>query len=115
MSAAGLRRYGFYFFLAALVLALYGPSLNFGLIWDDPRWYQQGLGQSVGQLFTSLPSYQFYRPLAIWLNWQMVSPAGTINAPLAHVIQILAHVVSVIASVPALRALGVETHHARLT
>lgn len=115
MSAAGLRRYGFYFFLAALVLALYGPSLNFGLIWDDPRWYQQGLGQSVGQLFTSLPSYQFYRPLAIWLNWQMVSPAGTVNAPLAHVIQILAHVVSVIASVPALRALGVETKHARLT
>lgn len=115
MFSAGLRRYGFYFLLAALGLALYGPSLNFGLIWDDPKWYQQGVGQSVWQLFTSLPSYQFYRPLAIWLNWQMVSPSGVVNAPLAHAVQILAHVVTVMASVPALRALGLEPNHARLT
>lgn len=110
----GLRHYGFYFFLAALVLALYGPSLNFGLIWDDPRWYQQGAGQSVGQLFTSLPSYQFYRPLAIWLNRQLVSPTGVVNAVLAHAIQIIAHLVAVIASGPALRALGVKENQARL-
>jgi hypothetical protein len=84
------------------------------MLWDDPRWYQQGASQSVWQLFTSLPSYQFYRPLAIWLNRQLVSPAGVVNAPLAHAIQIVAHLVAVLASVPALRALGVEKNHARL-
>ena len=112
--STGLRRFGFYFFLAALTLTLYGPSLNFGLMWDDPRWYQQGAGQSLGQLFTSLPSYQFYRPLAIGLNRQMVSATGVVNAPLAHAIQIAGHLIAVLACAPAWRALGIKTNHARL-
>jgi len=105
----------FYLLLAAMVLVMYAPSLRFGLIWDDPRWYQQGAGQSPWHIFTALSSYQFYRPLAILLNRQLVFPNGVVNAPLAHAIQIGAHLVAVLACVPVLRAFEFELWHARLT
>ena len=101
--------------LAAVVLILYAPSVHFGLIWDDPTWYQQGAGQSPWHIFTALSSYQLYRPLAILLNRQLVFPNGVVNVPLAHVIQIGAHLVAVLACVPVLRAFEFELWHARLT
>ncbi len=104
----------FYGLLAGLVLALYAPSLRFGLIWDDPEWYRQGAGQSLWQLFTALPSYQFYRPLAILLNRTLVSPVGAVNAPAAHAIQIEAHLASTLLLAPVLHALGLGRRQARL-
>jgi hypothetical protein len=100
--------------LAALVLLLYAPSARFGLIWDDPLWYQQGAGQMPLQIFTALPTYQFYRPLAIWLNRQLVGADGVVNVLLAHLIQIAAHVGAVWLCAPALQALGVGRRAARL-
>ncbi|MBI5566462.1 MAG: glycosyltransferase family 39 protein, partial [Chloroflexi bacterium] len=101
--------------LMAIVLALYAASINFGLIWDDPKWYQQGAGQSLGQLFTSLDTYQFYRPLAIGLNRLLVSPAGLVNAPLAHLIQIAAHLIATLAVVPLLRVFKIDDRAARIS
>lgn len=100
--------------LAVAVLALYLPSLRYGLIWDDPLWYRQGAGQSLWQLFTALPTYQFYRPLAIWLNRQFVSPEGLIHAQALHALQIGAHLVSTLLCVPALQAAGLAHWPARL-
>lgn len=108
------RESGFALLLAVIVVAVYGPSLRFGLIWDDPRWYQQGARQSAWQIFTALPTYQFFRPLAILLNRQLVSASGVVNAPLAHAIQIGAHLVATLASLPVLRAFGFQPGHARL-
>ncbi len=108
-------RWGFNALLIAGVLVLYGTSLNFGLIWDDPKWYQQGAGQSLGQLFTSLNTYQFYRPLAIGLNRLLVAPNGVVNAPLAHLIQITAHLMATLASVPLLRAFKFDERVARIS
>jgi hypothetical protein len=102
-------------FLAGLVLALYLPSLRFGLIWDDPRWYQQGAGQSFWQIVTSLPTYQFYRPLAILLNRQLVSANGVVHASLAHAIQIGAHLLATLLCIPVLAGLGLGRVHARLS
>jgi len=107
--------WGFYALVAGVVLALYVPSLRFGLIWDDPLWYQQGAGQTIWQTFTSLPTYQFYRPLAILLNHQLVSSNGVINAVLAHALQIAIHLGATILAVPALQALGFDTWHARFS
>jgi hypothetical protein len=107
--------WGFYALLAGVVLALYVPSLRFGLIWDDPLWYQQGAGQTVWQTFTSLPTYQFYRPLTILLNGQLVSSNGVINAVLAHALQMAIHLGAAILAVPALQALGFDTWHARFS
>ncbi len=101
--------------LIAIVLALYTASINFGLIWDDPKWYQQGAGQSLGQLFTSLDTYQFYRPLAIGLNRLLVSPTGVVNAPLAHLIQVAAHLIATLAVVPLLRAFKIDDRAARIS
>jgi hypothetical protein len=106
---------GFALLLVVIVVVVYGPSLRFGLSWDDPRWYQQGAGQSAWQIFTALPTYQFYRPLAILLNRQLVSASGVVNAPLAHAIQIGAHLVATLAILPVLRAFGFQPGHARLT
>lgn len=104
----------FYFFLAAVVVALYGPSIDFGLIWDDPRWYRQGEGMPIWQIMTSLPTFQFYRPLTILLNRLLVSLHGIVDARLAHAMQIGAHLVATLISVPMLRALGFDLWPARL-
>ncbi len=110
-----IARQWFAFVLAGIVLIWYAPSVHFGLIWDDPRWYQQGAGRSFWQILTSLSTYQFYRPLAIWLNQQLVSPTGVVNVTLAHLIQINAHLIVVLATFPLLRAFGFSLWHARLT
>lgn len=99
--------------LGGLVLALYAASFNFGLIWDDPNWYQQGAGQSLGQLFTSLDTYQFYRPLAIGLNRLLVAPSGVVAAPTAHFIQIVVHLIATLAVAPVLQALKIDRRVAR--
>ncbi len=108
------RRHWFSLALLGLVLLLYAPSIRFGLIWDDPKWYAQGQGQSLWQLFTSLDTYQFYRPIAIWLNRQLVAPDGIIAAQTAHFIQIAAHVLAVLAVVPLLSVFKFERRHAQL-
>src|SRR5512135_830889 len=90
--------------LVALVLSLYLPSLSFGLIWDDPNWHAQGAGQSVWQIFTAVPSYQFYRPLTVLLSRALVSSNGIFNAALMHLIQISAHAIATVLSLSVLRA-----------
>lgn len=109
-----VRRQWFNLGLAALVLLLYAPSINFGLIWDDPSWYAQGEGQTLWQLFTSLDTYQFYRPLAIWLNRQLVAPDGVIAAQTAHLIQVITHLLTALAAAPLLRAFNLDRRHAQL-
>lgn len=103
--------------LAVITLAVYGSSLHFGLIWDDPLYYQRVMAQSsLWQIFTSPqpPTYQFYRPLAVAFAHLVISPAGVVNAPLAHVLQIGAHLIATLAVAPVLLAFGLETGHARL-
>jgi hypothetical protein len=116
MNAAShfVRRYWFSLGLIGLVLLLYASSINFGLIWDDPKWYAQGEGQTLWQLFTSLDTYQFYRPVAIWLNRQLVAADGVIAAQTAHFIQIAAHMLAVLAVVPLLSVFKFERRHAQL-
>jgi hypothetical protein len=109
-----VRRHGFSLVLIGLVLLLYVPSINFGLIWDDPRWYSQGKGEPLWDLFTALDTYQFYRPIAIWLNRQLVAPEGIVAAQAAHFIQIAAFLLSVLAVVPLLRVFNFERRHAQL-
>jgi len=85
--------------------------------WADlgrSRWYAQGEGQTLWQLFTSLNTYQFYRPIAIWLNRQLVAPDGVIAAQTAHFIQITAHMLAVLAAVPVLSVFKFERQHARM-
>ncbi len=108
------RRWWFAGLLTLIVLALYSSSLRFGLIWDDPRWYQQGAGQTPWQIMTSLQTYQFYRPLAILLNRQLVSSQGVVHAMLAHALQIGAHLLVTLMSIPVLMALGLDRWPARL-
>lgn len=109
-----LRRQWFNLGLAALVLLLYAPSIDFGLIWDDPSWYAQGEGRTLWQLFSSLDTYQFYRPVAIWLNRQLVAPSGLVAVQTAHLIQVLAHLLTALAVAPLLRAFKFERRHAQL-
>ncbi|CAG0928797.1 hypothetical protein TFLX_01069 [Thermoflexales bacterium] len=109
-----IRRYWFSIGVIGLVLLLYASSIHFGLIWDDPRWYAQGEGLTPWQLFTSLDTYQFYRPATIWLVRQMVAPNGIVAAQTAHLIQIFAHMLAALAAVPMLRVFKFERHHARM-
>jgi hypothetical protein len=107
----------FYILLAITVVVMYAPSMRFGLIWDDPVYYQRGQAQSsLWQILTSLqpPTYQFYRPAAVLYMRLIVSPEGAVNAPLAHLLQIAMHLVATLAAVPVLRALGFGLGHARL-
>lgn len=104
-------------FLIAVVLALYLPALRFGLIWDDPRYYEGVQAQSsLWQIFTSSqpPTYQFYRPMAVLYGHLLISPDGVVNAPLAHALQIAAHLAATLTLAPVLRAFRFDPTHARL-
>jgi len=106
-----MRRLAWPAALAALTLALYAPALGYGLIWDDPLWYGQAAGKSLGQLFFGLETYQFYRPLSLLLNQQFVTADGRIDAVAAHAVQLFAHLAAVLLLGPALRALGLRRRH----
>ncbi len=101
--------------LIGVTLAIYAPAVGYGLIWDDPRWYGQAAGKTLGQLFFGLESYQFYRPLSLLLNQQFVAADGHILAGAAHVVQIAAHLAAVLLLAPAARALGLRRWHADLS
>jgi len=100
--------------LSALVLAMYLPTLRFGLQWDDPEWYLQGYGESLGDLLLQKNTYQFYRPLAIALNNLLVSPGGLVHTTLAHAIQVAVHLANTLLVMPLLCRLGAGTPHARI-
>ncbi len=110
----GLRPAVWNTLLAGVVLAAFLPALNYGLIWDDPKWYQQGAGLTAAQLFTALPSYQFYRPLTLLYNHLLVTPDGVVAARLAHALQIAAHLAAACLLTPTLRVFGVARWPARL-
>lgn len=109
------RRLAWPTLLIALTLALYAPSLGYGLIWDDPRWYGQAAGRSLEQLFFGLKTYQFYRPFSLLLNQQFIAADGRVLAGAAHAAQLAAHLVAVLLLAPALRALGLKRWHADLS
>ncbi|MFH1085328.1 MAG: hypothetical protein V1772_06165, partial [Chloroflexota bacterium] len=113
-SWRGWRTWWFPLFLSGVVLALYLPSLSFGLIWDDPTWYRQGQGLSLGQILTSLSTFQFYRPLTILLNRLFVAADGTVRASAAHLFQVCAHLLAALMALPTLRALGLRRIESRL-
>jgi hypothetical protein len=74
--------------IAALVAWLYGPSLRFGLIWDDPIWFRQGLGLSARDLLLGSRAYQFYRPLTLWFFRLWWRPDGTLAIGWLHAVQL---------------------------
>lgn len=51
--------------LGAVVALIYGRSVGYGLMWDDPVWFRQGAGLSIGELLRGTERYQFYRPLSL--------------------------------------------------
>lgn len=111
---AALCAYWYPVLLAGVVLAMYAPSIGYGLIWDDPVWYSQGRGQTIWELLVSLPSYQYYRPLAIAVNHLLTSADGVVHAELAHALQVAAHLGGTLALVGVLRGFGLGQWHARL-
>jgi hypothetical protein len=115
-----LHRQGHWWFaglLIVLTLGIYSSSLHFGLIWDDPIYYQRVLAQSsLWQILSSPqpPTFQFYRPLAVICAHLVISPAGVVNAPLAHWLQISAHLIATLAVAPVLQAFKLRPAPARL-
>ncbi len=109
-----------WWFAAALILItlfIYGSSLHFALMWDDPLYYQRVAAQSsFWQIVSSPqpPTYQFYRPLAVLWAHLVLSPGGTVNAPLAHLLQISAHLIATLALAPVLQAFKLRAAPARL-
>jgi len=118
--APRLRRNAHWWFaglLTVITLSVYGSALHFGLIWDDPLYYQRVMAQSsLWQIITSPqpPTYQFYRPLAVICAHLVLSPAGVVNAPLAHLLQIGAHLIATLALAPVLQGFKVKAAPARL-
>lgn len=77
--------------LAGFVAVLYGPSLRYGLIWDDPLWIQLGRHASVAELLRGSERFQFYRPLTLWYFQQWWRADGTLDASALHAAQVVWH------------------------
>ena len=104
--------------LIALTLAFYAPAVHFGLVWDDPRFYQAAAAISPwwkAFLVPSMGTQQYYRPLAVIYSQWLMAPSGVVNSPLAHLVHIGIHLVIMLALFPLLRAFRFSVAHARLT
>lgn len=84
-------RLGGIILLLWLTTGLYGRSVGFGLLWDDPLWFGRVIGQSFSQMFQGDPTFQFYRPGAFLYNSLFLRADNTLNDPLLHLGQIAWH------------------------
>lgn len=108
-----VQRLWFPLTLAGVILGFYWASLSFPLIWDDPQWYQQGAGRSLWDLLGPTPSYQFYRPLALfWSNCFLVD--GTVDVQAAHIVQLLVHLGNTLLVLKLALSLGLNHRTSRL-
>ncbi len=77
--------------LAVFVLLLYGPSLRYGLIWDDPEWFARVAGARGASAFQALDGYGFFRPLTVlWHGAFVLSDGRVLDVPL-HATQVMWH------------------------
>jgi hypothetical protein len=100
--------------LAAAVLILYAPSLGYPIHWDDPTWYAQGRGLSFLEMLRPVPTYQFYRPLTMYVAQALTTPEGVIRVVPAHALQIATHLATALCVLTLLRRVGLGTWPARL-
>lgn len=77
--------------LAAIVLAVYGPSLRYGLIWDDPEWFARVAAARGAAAFGAIEGYGFFRPLTVLWHGAFVLPDGRVLDVPLHAAQILWH------------------------
>ncbi|MBC7234200.1 MAG: hypothetical protein H5T69_00035 [Chloroflexi bacterium] len=105
-NSATILRWAMPILLVAVVWLWYASSLRFGLIWDDPSWYQRGADQPLWRLFLPLEAFPFYRPLALLLGRALRDANGAIYAEAAHCIQVLTHTLAVLLAVPVLKRFG---------
>ena len=89
-----------------LAVALYLPATRFGLLWDDPTYYQLGSGLDFWRLFGPVPEFQFYRPLALVYNRIFIDSAGLIHSWPRHLVQALFHAANVALAMRLARTLG---------
>ncbi|MEN6478160.1 MAG: hypothetical protein ABFD20_00800 [Anaerolineales bacterium] len=92
----------------ALVACIYAPAVGFGIIWDDPTWYQLTRGLKAIQLFGPVTSFHFYRPLALLYSRLFVSDAGIVQPALQHMLQVVFHVTNVVLVHTLARQLGLS-------
>lgn len=92
-----------------LVTALfYAPSLQFGFIWDDPLWYERVAGRSIWKVLGPNPTYQFFRPTTLLINWLFARPDGTFPAVQMHAFQVGIHLLNVALIARLMRELGLK-------
>lgn len=91
-----------------LAVLFYSPSFRFGLLWDDPTYYELGSGLSFWQLFGPVPTFQFYRPLALVYNRLFIDSAGLIHSAPRHVVQVLFHAANIALVIRLARTLGFD-------
>jgi len=96
-----------------LAMILYLPSLQYGLIWDDPSYYRFIAQAPLREILLGSPSFQYYRPLTLLLFRALLTPMGSVRIVPAHLLQLLWHGLNTTLALPALVAVGVDRHSAR--
>jgi hypothetical protein len=86
---------------------IYMPSLNYGLMWDDPHWFNRVAGQSAGELVRATPDFHFYRPGVMLYNRLFIHNGTRLDPVLLHAAQIGWHALNVALAFALGRALGV--------
>ncbi len=89
-----------------LTCAVYGQSLGYGFIWDDPLWYGHVSGRSLVEVLGPQLDFQFYRPGIMLVNWLLARPDGTFSAPLLHGFQLAMHLLTIALLYALFRRLG---------
>jgi hypothetical protein len=113
LPVQAMRRRALSWSVAALSLLLiattwiYAPSLNYGLMWDDPHWFGRVAGKSIVELVQATPDYHFYRPAGLLYVRLFMSHTGLLDPVLLHLLQIGWHALNVALAYSLSRALGV--------
>lgn len=77
--------------LAAIVVLLYGPSLGYGLIWDDPEWFSRVAASGGTAAFGAIEGYGFFRPLTVLWHGLFVTADGRVLGVPLHAAQVAWH------------------------
>jgi len=94
--------------LALVVLVLYGRSIDYGLIWDDPHWFRQGAGLSLADLLRGTERYQFYRPLSLLYFQQWWRTDGSLDIRGLHAAEVAYHLLATWLTLALARAWGAD-------
>ncbi|MBI2953837.1 MAG: hypothetical protein HYY30_05955 [Chloroflexi bacterium] len=78
----------------ALTYVLYGPSISYGFMFDDPLDLPRASGRSYLSILTSAGESSYYRPLILAVWKSLYDVFGRNDGPILHILVLASHAIN---------------------